>query len=307
MQRITYLGAICQYDGGDFNTFPERAGWNLSEESDKITRIDGTTSTLQEQVALFQAWLFFGLLSKTFSIVGVTVHPTHFIKNTDLQNEVTVDELSRYIRHWHHLEQGEVIDVQKEHLREVLTLLQYAGDQVDSFLSFPRLRYAEDHESSVCLIVAESIAMLGDSLYNATKHIWHHLINDIKVLEENRIRKTLRFSEPATLSLKRLEQRGWCKSTRVMMHRLVDTTGLFYAGMLDRPKMPIDHSKCSTTDCVVMTIVKDTYQVAHICEGCSCPMVILDSTQVADVIHDGRIPCVSFSAGVCGESEVRTP
>lgn len=229
------------------------------------------------------------------------------MKITESQIEVTMVELPNYIRSWEQLERIQPVDVQKKHLQEVITLLQYAGDQVDSLLSFPRLRNAEDHDSMVCLVVAESIAMLGDSLYNATKHIWHHLWDDIKILEENRIRKRLRFSEPATLSLKRLEQRGWCKSTRLMMHRLVDTTGLFHAGMLERPKMLTGHPACSTTDCVVMTIDKDTYQVKHVSEECSCPLVAVDRDQVAEVIGRGEIPSVNFSAGIDGEREVRTP
>jgi hypothetical protein len=73
-------------------------------------------------------------------------------------------ELSNYIRSWHRLERSQLVDVQKKQLQEVITLLQYAGDQVDSLLSFPQLRNAEDHDYMVCLVVAESIAMLVDSL-----------------------------------------------------------------------------------------------------------------------------------------------
>jgi hypothetical protein len=92
-----------------------------------------------------------------------------------------------------------------------------------------------------------------------------------------------------------------------MMHRLVDITGLCYAGMLERPKRLTGHPACSTTDCVVMTIDKGTYQVKHVFEGCTCPLVAVDRDQVAEVIRREEIPCVSFSSDFDGERKVRTP
>lgn len=93
---------------------------------------------------------------------------------------------------------------------------------------------------------------LSDSLMNAAKNIWHNFQDEMEDVAGSRIRKRLRYCEPAALSLKRLEMRGWCKSTRMMMHRLVDCSGLYHAAMLDRPKMVPQHPNCTSVECVEM-------------------------------------------------------
>lgn len=177
----------------------------------------------------------------------------------------------------------------------LLSLLHKAGDMVDEFISFPRLRYSTDLNAVTGLIIAESIAILGDSLMNATGHIWEHLHDDIKRFEHSRVRKRLRFCEPATLSLKRMEQQGWCKSTRMMMHRLVDSTGLAYTGMLKRAETRASHNTCNTTHCKSMQIEGEVYRPKHVSEDCVCSTIMLSSIQVSSIIMSGKRPCIRYS------------
>lgn len=291
---VPFLDNLCRYDEQGFHGFLKRQGWQSQGQDaneDTITRIDGASVSLIEKIAVLQAWLFFGVLDETLRIVGVAVDLTDFIELRK-ERSVKMDQLAKYVRSWEEFEQSRSPEIQRDHLRKVLSLLQLSGDIVDSMISYPRLQYAEDQDSMTALIVAESIAMLGDSLMNAAKSIWNDHQDDIKDVAGSRIRKRLRYCEPATLSLKRLEKRGWCKSTRMMMHRLVDCSGLYHAAMLDRPKMITGHPNCTSVECDRMNIDKSGYKVRHVCETEACSVVEIDRMQLAKVIDQGDIPCV---------------
>lgn len=293
--RLPYLGHICTFDGGQFATFPERKGWKLGgidAFAGGLSRADGVEPSHLETSSFVQAWLYFGLLTEVFRIINIPLRTEDFIKASGQGSTVTTLQLCRYVLAWEKHEQSIPPPTQKSHLRKVLSLLHYAGDTVDGLLSFPRLQYAADELTMTRLVIAESIAVLGDSLMNAAKNIWEDEWEEIQTLELSRIRKRLRFCEPATLSLKRLELRGWCKSSRMMMHRLVDSTGLCYAGMLARPHMCTDHATCSMLECKSMQVDPKTYSSKHASDNCTCPTVLIDRARVAEIIKSGNIPCV---------------
>jgi hypothetical protein len=260
----------------------------------RLVRMDGSETSVEESTAFVQAWLYFGLLHDTFRLVGIETSIDDFIQEDCLGSFVSSTKLPAYLNEWHHLNDNRTQNLQRQHLRSVFKLLHEAGDIVDQILSFPWLRYGTDNDTQMKLIVAESIAMLGDSLMNAAKRIWASFQDDIQELVQTRIRKMLRFSEPATLSLKRLEQLGWCKSTRMMLHRLVDTTGLYYAAMLPRPAMSKNHSGCTSKECFKMQIDKETYRTRHVLEGCSCAVVEVDRDAISKVILEGGVPSVRY-------------
>lgn len=294
-----FLGYICTFDGGQFTTFPERCGWKLEGEnnfSDRLLRKDGVELGHLETSAFIQAWLFFGLLFEVFKIIDVPLDEEHFIRKDDTGTSVTTQMLPTYIKKWEEREHSRSSSVQKQHLRGVLSHLQEAGGIVDTLLSHPRLRYAADELTMTRLVIAESIAILGDTLMNATKNIWRREKQEMESLVRFQFRKRLRFCEPATLSLKRLEHRGWCKSSRMMMHRLVDSTGLCYAGMLTRPNMQANHEMCSIQECTAMHVQSSTYSTRHVSDACSCTNKLIDRERVAELIRQGRTPCVRFDA-----------
>jgi hypothetical protein len=295
--RVPYLGHVCRYDNEGFASFPARKGWKLVGEdaySMCLVRSDGSDTSAEEGTAFIQAWLYFGLLFEAFRIVGVETSMDDFVGKDDLGFFVSSARLPTYLDEWRHLNDGHTQDLQRQHLRSVFDFLHEAGDIVDQILSFPWLRYGTDVNTQTKLIVAESIAMLGDSLMNAAKRIWISYEDDIRALVHDRIRKALRFSEPATIAIKRLEQLGWCKSTRMMMHRLVDTTGLYYAAMLPRPAMSKDHSGCTMKECVKMQVKKETYRTLHVLEDCTCSVVELNRDRISKVILEGGIPSVRY-------------
>jgi hypothetical protein len=295
--RVPYLGHVSYYDNEGFASFSARKGWKLVGEdaySICLVRSDGSETSVEEVTAFIQAWLYFGLLSETFRIVGIEMSMDDFVEKDHLGFYVSSARLPTYLDKWQRLNDVHTQDLQRQHLRSVFELLHEAGDIVDQILSYPRLRYDTDQNTQTKLTVAESIAMLGDSLMNAAKRIWVSFQDDIQELVHSRIRKMLRFSEPATISLKRLEHLGWCKSTRMMLHRLVDTTGLYYAAMIPRSAMSKDHSGCTLKECVKMQINKDTYRTLHVLEDCDCPVVELDRDRISKVILEGGIPSVRY-------------
>ena len=59
--RVPYLGAP-MYDGGDFNTYPQRVGW----DQDKLWNNDLQGRSMQDAIAFLQTWIYFGLLYQVF-------------------------------------------------------------------------------------------------------------------------------------------------------------------------------------------------------------------------------------------------
>ncbi|KAK7977480.1 hypothetical protein PG996_003535 [Apiospora saccharicola] len=282
--------------------FLERHGWALSSRSpyyDTLVRSDATPPTVLDRAAVLQAWLFSGLAVEAFDIVGVKLPLDDLVKPESSPPEITMASLPSYIRAWQCLESEQPPHVRRAHLELMWKLLRRAGGYVTSLLSCP-LKYDEDEDSMTQLEVAESIAMLGDRLMNAARNIWHDLQDDIEILEKDQIRQKFRFCEPATPSLKRLEKRGWCKSTRVMMHRLVDNSGLYYCGLLSRQHMLVGHQGCSMFECKVMKISKDDYEVRHVSESCHCQVVTMDREVMARILDRGQIPCIRVEPGADG-------
>ncbi|KIV81478.1 hypothetical protein PV11_03663 [Exophiala sideris] len=304
-QSTPYLGSLCRFDGGDFEHFPERTGWKLQEDEKQVTalllREDGLPVVDEVLTAFLQAWLFFGLASDFLRTFGIEVDEEDFVKPAALGNQITTISLPDYLKRVQDIEANESIKAQKTHLEKSLKLLHHAGDLVDEFLSFPVLRYQSDEPTQQKLVIAESIALLGDSLMNAAKNIWAHLEDDLRRLEEPRMRKRLRYCEPATLSLKRLEHLGWCKSDRSMMHRLVDSTGLFYIAQLKRATMPTKHARCSMYECLEMQIDARTYRSQHTSKACSCPVISVDVAEIINIIEDDMIPCVTVNTKTAGD------
>lgn len=295
--QIPYLGDINALDGGDFATFPERRGLRLEGRGSKLAdlcRSDGSKPSPSEKIGFLQTWLFFGLLRGVFMIINIPLNLHEFIKWGNPSSFITTSALPKYIKSWQEKEQSQSIPTQSQHLLETLTLLHKAGGVADSMLSWPCLNMDTDSEQ---LLIAESIAILGDGLMNASRRVWIHLRHEIDSLElaRGKIWNRRRFSEPATLSLKRLRDQGWCKSSRMMMSRLVDTSGLWYAGMLKRPHMLKNHDSCSITECNAMCVDEVTYHTQHVRPDCSCAFIEVDAAQIARVVDDGKTPSVQFN------------
>ncbi|KAK8029722.1 Het domain protein [Apiospora rasikravindrae] len=294
------LSHLCRYDGAGFDGFLDRQGWALTSRDpyyDALVRSDRSPSTGLDHAAVLQAWLFFGLAIEALNIVGVALPLDELVDTESSPPKVTMTRLPSYIRIWQASENDQPPHIRKAHLDQLWKRLRRAGGFVDSLLSFPKLKYDEERDSMTQLEIAESIAMLGDKLMNVARIVWCDLDAEIEVLEKGQIRQKFRFSEPATLSLKRLEKIGWCKSTRMMMHRLVDTSGLYYCGLLTRDHMLSGHQDCSIFECKTMTINKDDYEVRHVSDSCSCQVVTLDRDIMAEALDRGEIPCVRIEAG----------
>ena len=69
------------YDGGEFESYPQRKGWTDAE----VAGSDGCTKPKDERASFIQTWLFFGLLSTIF---GSNFEQEDWIARTDPDHPV---------------------------------------------------------------------------------------------------------------------------------------------------------------------------------------------------------------------------
>lgn len=295
--KVPFLCSDCNFDGGEFLTFPSRRGWDLlRQEGDlgqsvTLVRKDGFEPSILEMAKITQAWLFFGFLVETFRIVEIKIDTADYIhKVSGEECLVTAQRLPGAISAWLTQESQLPTYIQGDHSNRVTAFLQDVGAIIDGFLSFPRLKLDTSNEDSITLaVIAQSVSVLGDALFNAAQHISRP---QTEAENLSTFRTLRRFVEPAVLSIARLKSNGWCISERMMLRQYTDGTGLYFASMLRRDAMIGKHDQCSTYECLATQIDEQTYSTRHTTTDCDCSPVVMDGRALASILRQGGVPCV---------------
>jgi hypothetical protein len=92
----------CDYDGGDFFTYPARQGWTEEEllglQELNLSRPGRNPGHVE---AFLQTWLYFGTLQCIFDLVGISVTAADFTRIVEGgQTIVTTPALSKLIQKW---------------------------------------------------------------------------------------------------------------------------------------------------------------------------------------------------------------
>ena len=270
--------------------YPEHKGW-LIQPGEAIGRLDGTPTTSNEIVAFIQEWLFFGLLKDALKLVGIQVNLCEFVRHEFVgpgecgQRVITTATLPAYLDEWDKRE-SDVDQARKIECQMSMMALLNPLQQFQHFLDYSAQSVSID--SNVLL----SIFILGETLRSAAMYIWRLSAIDYPLRGVSLKRK----ANPLT---DRILQSGRCISESVMLHNILNNTGLWVASLVSWPKPSTQrcHDACTKTQCVALDVAEATYQTAHAtnCPNSNgCPFVSVDQDKLVKIISLGDIPLVKL-------------
>ena len=276
---------ICEkYDGGDFLTYPVRAGkphmlhspYDLDGSLAFRERERQHPTPTRELDSFFQAWLFFGLIHE---ILGDLCTADDFVRTTtDGDSKViTTSQLPTILDKW-------IQEVQKgdskssyEHVAECLHLmhdvLRVVGSTFDPNLLFSLISVGE------LLEYASNKAFLIENLSrnNRCPGIWRTLLK-----------------EPTWPSS--MQEQGWCPSQVAMLLPSTCPVQLVYfLTRLSLPDAPERHLACHQHKCTAHQINPEKYKTRHFTANCDCESWATDVCTIDSILKDGRLPLLRIS------------
>ncbi|KAL8793020.1 MAG: hypothetical protein Q9195_004424 [Heterodermia aff. obscurata] len=293
------------FDGGSFDDFPTRRGYQLVLQDGFpkfILNADGSRLNSKQLANIAQAWLFFGLLAKVSEISGISIDVNDFIHQDGSQWYVSTRSLSLYLDRW---ESGEpLLDsrTRKEQFREqqriIILAVVFRHHQIsdnwfhdgDSWRTIiPPL--AERYKLTLPLSVEVSFCVLENTLDRASRR--RRFGNKPCPINAGLHCKGL---------IERLHEDGWCPSETSLILHMFEDTSTFFASRLARLGTKANHSTCTTNKCLAFNVNTEDYRTHHTsgCKGCN--NVSIDHDQLNEMLRLNKIPRARVDFGV-GEAE----
>lgn len=284
------------FDGGTFETFPERKGYRLIEHDSFakfILNADGSRLTPEQLASIAQAWLFFGLLTETLKVGHVLIDPEDFVQRDGTAVYITTRRLPYYLDLLEQAGSRTPTKARKLVFRRqsammihslVFRLHQFSDywiHDTDYWRTFSQSNLpAEAYKVTLSLAIEISICVLQDTLDRSSRRAFG--INH-DVPEGLFLCKGL---------LEGLPRAGWCPSEISLILHGFDDTSAFFASRLERRRTKADHSKCSATKCRAFNIDTEVYKTQHT-EGCrGCADVSIDNDELAAALRLNKTPRV---------------
>ncbi|OCK75280.1 hypothetical protein K432DRAFT_409167 [Lepidopterella palustris CBS 459.81] len=289
-----------KYDGGDFDSYPERCGWDFAiwrnnDRTHRDVNIEEwlrTSSKVRDELPAFlQAWLFFGLLSFA------------------LDTEVPVEDFTRLLEDGH----SKVLTTAKLETYMIEFSARFPdpadGDQERAWGDRRKQKTRFWTSMSSVANVLTSLAgtlnsrihQLGDKLAQvqlAASLISHTLCSymrevlktpDDKSITQRLSLAPLEFGR-SRLIISKMTANKWCPHT---MNRLTETCSYnmqAYIYALGTARTSQDHSKCTSGYCCANQAGAD-FEVQHIgCPSSDCDMIQTPLREVVEVLERGFIP-----------------
>jgi len=289
-----------KYDGGDFDSYPERCGWNFGiwRNNDRTYKdvdikewLRMSSKTKDELPAFLQAWLFFGLLSFALGMEVPVEDFTRLLE--DSQSKVlTTAKLETYLIHFstrfadpaaNEDHEQTWRDRRKQKTRFWTSMSSVANVFVSLAGTIKRgdLQIREKLEQ-----VQFAAGLLSHTLCN-------YMLEVLKT-PDDKSKLSLRLAplefEPCRLIIRKMTADNWCPHTR---HRVTLTCSYSmqaYLYALGTVRTSQDHSKCTEGYCSANQAGTD-FEPKHIgCVGAGCDMVQTPIREVVKVLQEGFIP-----------------
>ena len=286
------LVGVLEYDGGDFNTYPARHGWD--EEMIFTQRDFGDRSSVAVET-FFQTWLYFGLLICTFRTVGIPVNTADFIRTCSKGNKIiTTQRLPQYLQRWRDqyrsAKVGEDRDTKNEHWPNILKMLQKAHDYADRYCNDYSQRFAQlasvpnPGSRPISPQVSLSIIALGQAITSAATNIYN--------ISQSSLQMPWGTS---SLLRQRLHDIGWCtKDISILSDpRETPIDAQYYLSTVPYSRASIDHVRCTKSVCSGEQVHTDHYITQHVNKACQCASLEIDKSSLS-ILRRGGIPLVSF-------------
>ena len=291
--EIPLVGSM-EYDGGEFDTYPERQGWN--EEAIFTHRDFGNVSSVMVET-FFQTWLYFGFLICTFRIAEIPIDTADFLSTSPKGNKIiTTEQLPRYIQRWKQQYEsvGDGRDTKSVHWPRILKILRIVYDYANRYCNEYSQKFnisaslPNPRASPISPQVSLSIIALGQAITSAATTIY-------------KIRQADLQMQWGTSSLlrKRLCDGGWCPKDISMLSDPKDASVEIQYHLTTVPysRASIDHIRCTKSECTGERVDTDHYVTQHISSDCQCTMLEVEES-VLGVLRQGGMPLLSFRT--CG-------
>ncbi|KAF9631113.1 hypothetical protein BFW01_g1975 [Lasiodiplodia theobromae] len=279
---IPYLGS--EFDGGDFFTFPDRQGWDVSsweyvepEESE----FDMNGRSLEEMAAFLQTWLFFGLLS---AFLGDKCSPNDFIRTDEAGNKfITTKMLDRYLEEWRQRIKGLMTEDEIETQGDLLESYLMKARTVNNTLNFVLFYESQPSKSEPLRQTLFAQMLLLEALYGATVEVLKIQPFKDNLFHDTYLRRHLILS-------------GWCTTTVEYMQSKLPLQLQAYALAVGSTRTRLDHTECTRYDpggCKKSQMGPD-FKQQHVTSGCQCPQLSVPIDQLVEILREGLIPVVTI-------------
>ena len=259
---------------------PEDGSMKVSNLADfpysEATFLDhaGGSPLLNAAAPFLQAWLWFGLLSEVFSVVGVNIDYHDFIDQDTIHDyHLSTHALHHKLWYWMAAESLTSDCERRERVREINRLLDQTYKALQCYTvshsySDTSVSQIEDWTAFGPFLANDSanvllaIAILGEALDFAQESIY-------KDLSEGGGRC---WRETLSIRHKTIEA-GWCIKE---IERLTDqltfahVTTLLFLSRMNRHILGKPHGSCTLEFCVHEKIEYTTYRPIHVREDCKC-------------------------------------
>ena len=262
-----------------FLSFPTKYGFSVQE----LQRGDCSLYEADHTLALFQSWLFFGLLTETFSGASIPFDQGEFQRqNDDGHWLVSTEPLQRYIWYWMAAHGHQDFDTRRQHACLVDSCLQLSNTVYMAMISGHRSFLTDSSLDSPQSAVLLSIAVLGEIL----AHV-NYVISATKSVH----------SWPFPPLPRALSAAGWCIGDITTMNEECNSSTLLYLSTLDQHTLGRSHERCSAQEgCQAFSVDWSLYRTKHIggCVEDRCDDIEPSMEEISSILRDGDIPLITM-------------
>ena len=284
LPRVPYVCVDQQYDGGDFLTYPNRAGWPQVLPAEGFMPFWSleyrNPSDDRELEKFLQAWIFFGLLHRTLAPHGLFAASDYI--ETDRDGEfIHTKGLMTTLQAW--------FDISRL-LNEQRKSETYSGLFSCARLAHGAMRaISQGMHPEFDRSIKISLAVIGETLAGAAQ----------KALIDHYDRYWPAFNLYTDLDQHEREHmllNGWCPAEiNFAADDFKSVSGYFYVLNMQKPNLGLDHSECNKEGCSHLQIDLSTYEPRHVLETCECSLIGPDPNKIAECLYSDSFPVLEIT------------
>ncbi|KAJ5374177.1 hypothetical protein N7517_006183 [Penicillium concentricum] len=275
------------YDGIDFSTYPERAGWDIT----RLLAGDFSQHPAEPTGAFLQNWLYFGVLWEVFGPI-IKGAKNNYVKPQEdtAYGIITVASLEDQI----------------EQLCSLVGSMVQGGDDISREMIGHRIVKCLTTVSGFCrLATCEDDSRPGFAVWPLSPEVdlsirtlSQRLAWSLPFGALGRAVRTSGLQFPcAWFPLARMQRMGWCPNEIAMVEKTFTSASAYYASQMERPPSAVqrDHGECTRKLCVARQINEATYRTAHTKAECDCRHLGPAMEEVVAIIASGGVPLLSIT------------
>lgn len=287
LDEVPFVCGDSEYDGGSFDSYPERMQWAVFELMDHTT----SKRNAIEKASFFQTSLFFGFLT---DILRTQVHVADFVTRSSSGKPVlTTKNLPEYLKKWIIRELFLTQSARQKRINQIeSTLTSYRS----LFSEWEAVPIDETSCRYYCLL-ARYVQLLYPLVYWGTG-------------DEQPVLMAMKDSPWPRAMFAAVRHRmlanGWCPSDIKRIHSSNGELGVYYASLLQTrhveamasPALPISHDNCTSNTCHAYQIDEESYKTLHTSSTCHCDFLGPDMAAIIGLIALNKIPVLYWDGAL---------